>query len=564
MTAAPKSVIPSQGANMKHCKTAFLLSVLFLLSSCGQSNTTENRKSEHDSTSLKTETAKKELTLEGRDNIGIGEYFTFSVLLDGEKLSPADVEFSSSDRTVVTISSTGIVKGIHYGKASITAKYRKDGSLQAKKEVEVTDSMVPDNVIKSFIKDKTYTVQTDWNIQSLNNVTSFIQYYQDSIVYRNENESHGFGNCDDGVFTYEIIDDQIKNPVLLRNYYENYQSMFITLSNLSGFSFPKTLSEDDFYTIENNPTLIQSFFLQVAQFESFTSEEIQSVLKSSTKGDFEVISPSEFKVSLYFNDSDYAYLTFRKNETKNDTRLEDYLEKNPINKPDLLPAIQIIYDLTRNHNYYRDLGTFTKKDGTKIPIGKCYYTEDYVYFDYSDEYIEENKDDEQFAVTRNGLIELHDSEHDGVYNFEVKKEDGNMNVLIKDKYVDEGRTYQHYYDSYENITLIFDYLKNEMFRFVLNSGDNEAKKTSLFYNDGPLAKYLTTQLFQSILSLGGLTSSGILLTITIDQNKPANSEVLLGGIFTLSEDSSSQYYNQRYSYTGFNTVSIDYLDELVK
>ena len=85
----------------------------------------------------------------------------------------------------------------------------------------------------------------------------------------------------------------------------------------------------------------------------------------------------------------------------------------------------------------------------------------------------------------------------------------------------------------------------------------------MFYNDGPLAKYLTTQLFQSILSLGGLTSAGILLTISYDSKNTSNSEVLLGGIFTVSDDSSTQYYNQKYSYTGFNSVKIDYLDCLV-
>ncbi len=548
---------------MKHFKQGILLSLAILLSSCGKNSTASNKKTNTSSQNSQTETIKKKLALEGRDNIGKGEYFTFSVLLDGEKLDSSMVEFTSSDKSILTISSTGIVKGIALGKAIVTAKYKKDNSVKATKEIEVTESMVPDNVIKNFIREKTYTIQTDWNIQSLNNVTSYIQYYQDSIIYKNDTESHGFGNSDDGVFTYEIVNDQIQNPVLLRNYYENYQSMFITLANLSGFSFPKTLSEDNFYPIENNSTLIQSFFLQVAQFESFTTEEIQNVLKSTTRGDFEVISPTEFKVSLYFNDSDYAFLTFRKNDTKNDTRLEEYLKTNHIQKPELLPAIENIYKLSKNHNYYRDLGTFTKRDGTKIPIGKCYYTKNYIYFDYSDEYIEENKDDETFSVTRHGLIELHNNSYDGVYNFEVNKEDGNMEVIVKDKYIDEGRTYDHYYDSYENITLIFDYLQNEMFRFVLNTGDDEAKKTSMFYNDGPLAKYLTTQLFQSILSLGGLTSAGILLTISYDSKNTSNSEVLLGGIFTVSDDSSTQYYNQKYSYTGFNSVKIDYLDCLV-
>lgn len=549
---------------MKCFRKAWFLSLLLLLSSCGNLSVSSKPSGPSFPDSETPGVKLPVLEIKGRTTIGKGEYFTLKLLLDGEEIDNTEVTFQSQNRSVLTVSSTGIVKGIDFGSTKVTAVYKKNSQVKADFDIQVTQSMVPDNVIKSFIYGKTYTVKTDWNIQSLNAMTSFIQYYSDCILYQNDRESHGFANSNDGVYTFEVQDGKVRNAIFLRNYYQNYESMFITLNTLRSFSFPKSLSEDDFYPIENNSTLIQSFFLQVAQFESFTNEEIQNVLRSNPRGDFEVISPDEFKVNLYFNENDYAYLTFSRNESKNYPGIAEYLKSQTISKPALLPAIEKIYQLASSHNYYRDLGTFTLKDGTRIPIGKCYYTEKYVYFDFSDEYIKANEGDETFAVNRNGLIELHDETHDGVYHFRANKEDGQMKVAIEDKYIDEGRTYDHYYDSYENITLILDYLKNDLFRFVLNQGDENATKTSLFYNDGPLSKYLTSQLFRGILSFDGITSAGILLTIKIDDNDEKNTDVLLGGIFSVTDGSSSsnQYYNQEYSYTGFNSVHIDYLDAL--
>ena len=86
---------------------------------------------------VKSNAPKKINLMITKDVIGYGEYCT--VFVDSVEPSSAksDVTFTSSDKSIATVSSTGLVKGFNEGSVTITATSKIDKSIKAKVKVKV-------------------------------------------------------------------------------------------------------------------------------------------------------------------------------------------------------------------------------------------------------------------------------------------------------------------------------------------------------------------------------------------------------------------------------------------
>ena len=80
----------------------------------------------------------KEIRIEGPKSVNVGEKITLTAAVSPDSASQ-DVKWKSSDKSIATVSSKGVVKGIKAGKAEITATSKKDSGVTATWKVEVRE-----------------------------------------------------------------------------------------------------------------------------------------------------------------------------------------------------------------------------------------------------------------------------------------------------------------------------------------------------------------------------------------------------------------------------------------
>lgn len=543
---------------MKHYKRVTLILAVGLLFACSPSNFNSNNSNSQEQN---TNQNQKRLEIVCQNSVGINEYITVTALFEGKE---CDVKWESSDKTVLTISSAGIVKGIKEGKATIKATKGED---VATKEIIVHESMQLGRVFTRF-NNANYKLVVTSNIADFD--ISFTEYYYKESYYYETNSSllvssYGLGQDYEGCFEYYKQNDRVISATFLRDNLTSYRDLLNDLTDIGSNPFSNTkVSDDNKYDLKTD-TYKSFFFSSYAQKCQETASNKLSLLYSTISTlELEVLTPYSFLVKMEFGIDQECTLKYEIFNEEN-IALREYLDAHNIAYPKVYESINKITELVKGHNYLRNLGTYRKADDSKINIGTCYYTENYLYFDFSDEYIEELKATKEYYDY--GYINISGSKNykDGVYPFTYKTNAEGVKELILEEKVSEknsyGQEYKKYYEFYENITLVMDSVQNDLYSFQLFNTNSLAKEYEEYYSNASTSCSIGSSLFSDYVQGLSAEVNGLLISCSLDADNEANSIINYGAIFNVM--GSYAYNYSAYSYTGFNTVSVAMLEEFM-
>lgn len=527
------------------------------------------------------QTTQETLLIKGNNQVGINEYIDLSAYLNDELTD--NVIWSSSDPSIATVSSIGMVKGLKVGTVIISCVLSNNKNVSNTFEVSVHESYSLSNVMGKFIKDKVAYKTSVNNTIKINNQNIDIKfeekYYTDSYLFISSSidyeSSFGYGEENDTTIVYHYdYNNEITNAEFLRTEVYNYRSLTYDLQDLSINDFANyNLNDNNEYEIlENNTkTTFISFINQNFNTSNDKTSAYQSLSNGLTSLKIKVQDENNFS-AIYDFSSSIVTMNFSLINEEN-TLLNNYLSKNFIGKPTVESDILKIKDLSRNHNYIRDLGRYVDTvDGKKIEIsmGTCYYTENYIYYDFTDEYIEYYNAHPELQINNAnktlfdfGYINISSktTKSDGVYYFEYKSIDGEMKLMVSnDKYREENNftNYTKYYEFIENLTWIMDYTDDKLFTYEKTNTNTFDESYNEYVSNSLDCADITYYLFQDYITAFDATPLGLFLAYkNADEEKDCI--VYVGAYLYVKGAGVFDYQN--YSYSGFNSSNVKLIDD---
>lgn len=527
------------------------------------------------------QTTQETLLIKGNNQVGINEYIDLSAYLNDELTD--NVIWNSSDPSIATVSSIGMVKGLKVGTVIISCVLSNNKNVSNTFEVSVHESYSLSNVMGKFIKDKVAYKTSVNNTIKINNQNIDIKfeekYYTDSYLFISSSidyeSSFGYGEENDTTIVYHYdYNKEITNAEFLRTEVYNYRSLTYDLQDLSINDFANyNLNDNNEYEIlENNTkTTFISFINQNFNTTNDKTSAYQSLSNGLTSLKIKVQDENNFS-AIYDFSSSIVTMNFSLINEEN-TLLNNYLSKNSIGKPTVESDILKIKDLSRNHNYIRDLGRYVDTvDGKKIEInmGTCYYTENYIYYDFTDEYIEYYNAHPELQINNSnktlfdfGYINISSktTKSDGVYYFEYKSIDGEMKLMVSnDKYREENNftNYTKYYEFIENLTWIMDYTDDKLFTYEKTNTNTFDESYNEYVSNSLDCADITYYLFQDYITAFDATPLGLFLAYkNADEEKDCI--VYVGAYLYVKGAGVFDYQN--YSYSGFNSSNVKLIDD---
>lgn len=527
------------------------------------------------------QTTQETLLIKGNNQVGINEYIDLSAYLNDELTD--NVIWSSSDPSIATVSSIGMVKGLKVGTVIISCVLSNNKNVSNTFEVSVHESYSLSNVMGKFIKDKVAYKTSVNNTIKINNQNIDIKfeekYYTDSYLFISSSmdyeSSFGYGEENDTTIVYHYdYNKEITNAEFLRTEVYNYRSLTYDLQDLSINDFANyNLNDNNEYEILENNTKT-TFISFINQNFNTTNDKIsayQSLSNGLTSLKIKVQDENNFS-AIYDFSSSIVTMNFSLINEEN-TLLNNYLSKNSIGKPTVESDILKIKDLSRNHNYIRDLGRYVDTvDGKKIEInmGKCYYTENYIYYDFTDEYIEYYNAHPELQINNSnktlfdfGYINISSktTKSDGVYYFEYKSIDGEMKLMVSnDKYREENNftNYTKYYEFIENLTWIMDYTDDKLFTYEKTNTNTFDESYNEYVSNSLDCADITYYLFQDYITAFDATPLGLFLAYK-NSNEEKDCVVYVGAYLYVKGAGVFDYQN--YSYSGFNSSNVKLIDD---
>lgn len=527
------------------------------------------------------QTTQETLLIKGNNQVGINEYIDLSAYLNDELTD--NVIWSSSDPSIATVSSIGMVKGLKVGTVIISCVLSNNKNVSNTFEVSVHESYSLSNVMGKFIKDKVAYKTSVNNTIKINNQNIDIKfeekYYTDSYLFISSSmdyeSSFGYGEENDTTIVYHYdYNNEITNAEFLRTEVYNYRSLTYDLQDLSINDFANyNLNDNNEYEIlENNTkTTFISFINQNFNTTNDKTSAYQSLSNGLTSLKIKVQDENKFS-AIYDFSSSIVTMNFSLINEEN-TLLNNYLSKNSIGKPTVESDILKIKDLSRNHNYIRDLGRYIDTvDGKKIEInmGTCYYTENYIYYDFTDEYIEYYNAHPELQINNAnktlfdfGYINISSktTKSDGVYYFEYKSIDGEMKLMVSnDKYREDNNftNYTKYYEFIENLTWIMDYTDDKLFTYEKTNTNTFDESYNEYVSNSLDCADITYYLFQDYITAFDATPLGLFLAYkNADEEKDCI--VYVGAYLYIKGAGVFDYQN--YSYSGFNSSNVKLIDD---
>lgn len=527
------------------------------------------------------QTTQETLLIKGNNQVGINEYIDLSAYLNDELTD--NVIWSSSDPSIASVSSIGMVKGLKVGTVIISCVLSNNKNVSNTFEVSVHESYSLSNVMGKFIKDKVAYKTSVNNTIKINNQNIDIKfeekYYTDSYLFISSSidyeSSFGYGEENDTTIVYHYdYNKEITNAEFLRTEVYNYRSLTYDLQDLSINDFANyNLNDNNEYEIlENNTkTTFISFINQNFNTTNDKTSAYQSLSNGLTSLKIKVQDENNFS-AIYDFSSSIVTMNFSLIDEEN-TLLNNYLSKNSIGKPTVESDILKIKDLSRNHNYIRDLGRYVDTvDGKKIEInmGTCYYTENYIYYDFTDEYIEYYNAHPELQINNSnktlfdfGYINISSktTKSDGVYYFEYKLIDGEMKLMVSnDKYREENNftNYTKYYEFIENLTWIMDYTDDKLFTYEKTNTNTFDESYNEYVSNSLDCADITYYLFQDYITAFDATPLGLFLAYkNADEEKDCI--VYVGAYLYVKGAGVFDYQN--YSYSGFNSSNVKLIDD---
>lgn len=527
------------------------------------------------------QTTQETLLIKGNNQVGINEYIDLSAYLNDELTD--NVIWNSSDPSIATVSSIGMVKGLKVGTVIISCVLSNNKNVSNTFEVSVHESYSLSNVMGKFIKDKVAYKTSVNNTIKINNQNIDIKfeekYYTDSYLFISSSidyeSSFGYGEENDTTIVYHYdYNKEITNAEFLRTEVYNYRSLTYDLQDLSINDFANyNLNDNNEYEIlENNTkTTFISFINQNFNTTNDKTSAHQSLSNGLTSLKIKVQDENNFS-AIYDFSSSIVTMNFSLIDEEN-TLLNNYLSKNSIGKPTVESDILKIKELSRNHNYIRDLGRYVDTvDGKKIEInmGTCYYTENYIYYDFTNEYIEYYNAHPELQINNSnktlfdfGYINISSktTKSDGVYYFEYKSIDGEMKLMVSnDKYREENNftNYTKYYEFIENLTWIMDYTDDKLFTYEKTNTNTFDESYNEYVSNSLDCADITYYLFQKYITAFDATPLGLFLAYK-NSNEEKDCVVYVGAYLYIKGAGVFDYQN--YSYSGFNSSNVKLIDD---
>ena len=527
------------------------------------------------------QTTQETLLIKGNNQVGINEYIDLSAYLNDELTD--NVIWSSSDPSIASVSSIGMVKGLKVGTVIISCVLSNNKNVSNTFEVSVHESYSLSNVMGKFIKDKVAYKTSVNNTIKINNQNIDIKfeekYYTDSYLFISSSidyeSSFGYGEENDTTIVYHYdYNNEITNAEFLRTEVYNYRSLTYDLQDLSINDFANyNLNDNNEYEIlENNTkTTFISFINQNFNTTNDKTSAYQSLSNGLTSLKIKVQDENNFS-AIYDFSSSIVTMNFSLINEEN-TLLNNYLSKNSIGKPNVESDILKIKELAKNHNYIRDLGRYVDTvDGKKIEInmGTCYYTENYIYYDFTDEYIEYYNAHPELQINNSnktlfdfGYINISSktTKSDGVYYFEYKSIDGEMKLMVSnDKYREENNftNYTKYYEFIENLTWIMDYTDDKLFTYEKTNTNTFDESYNEYVSNSLDCADITYYLFQDYITAFDATPLGLFLAYK-NANEEKECVVYVGAYLYIKGAGVFDYQN--YSYSGFNSSNVKLIDD---
>lgn len=521
------------------------------------------------------------LLIKGNNQVGINEYIDLSAYLNDELID--NVVWSSSDPTIATVSSIGMVKGLKVGNVVISCVLSTNKNVSNTFEIFVHESYSLSNVMGKFIKDKVAyktSVNNSININNQNIDIKFEEkYYTDSYLFISSSldyeSSFGYGEENDTTIVYRYdYNNEITNAEFLRTEVYNYRSLTYDLQDLSINDFANyNLNDDNEYEILENST--KSTFISFINQNFNTTNDKTSVYQNLSNGltslKIKILDENNFS-AIYDFSSSIVTMNFSLINEQN-TLLNNYLSKNSIGKPVVENDILKIKELAKNHNYIRNLGRYVDTiNGEKIEIdiGTCYYTENYIYYDFTDEYIEYYNAHPELQINNSnktlfdfGYINISSktTKNDGVYYFEYKPVDGEMKLMVSDnKYKEDNNftNYTKYYEFIENLTWIMDYTDDKLFTYEKTNTNTFDETYNEYVSNALDCADITYYLFQDYITAFDATPLGLFLAYK-DANEGKDCVVYVGAYLYIKGAGVFDYQN--YSYSGFNSSNVKLIDD---
>lgn len=527
------------------------------------------------------QTTQETLLIKGKNHVGINEYIDLSAYLNDELTD--NVIWSSSDPSIASVSSIGMVKGLKVGNVIISCALSNNKNVSNTFEVSVHESYSLSNVMGKFIKDKVAYKTSVNNTIKINNQNIDIKfeekYYTDSYLFISSSidyeSSFGYGEEKDTTIVYHYdYNNEITNAEFLRTEVYNYRSLTYDLQDLSINDFANyNLNDDNEYEIlENNTkTTFISFINQNFNTTNDKTSTYENLSNGLTSLKIKVQDENNFS-AIYDFSSSIVTMNFSLINEEN-TLLNNYLSKNSIGKPAVESDILKIKELSKNHNYIRDLGRYVDTvDGKKIEIniGTCYYTENYIYYDFTDEYIEYYNAHPELQINNAnktlfdfGYINISSktTKSDGVYYFEYKSIDGEMKLMVSnDKYREDNNftNYTKYYEFIENLTWIMDYTDDKLFTYEKTNTNTFDETYNEYVSNSLDCADITYYLFQDYITAFDATPLGLFLAYK-NSNEEKDCVVYVGAYLYIKGAGVFNYQN--YSYSGFNSSNVKLIDD---
>ena len=527
------------------------------------------------------QTTQETLLIKGNNQVGINEYIDLSAYLNDELTD--NVIWSSSDPSIASVSSIGMVKGLKVGNVIISCALSNNKNVSNTFEVSVHESYSLSNVMGKFIKDKVAYKTSVNNKIKINNQNIDIKfeekYYTDSYLFISSSidyeSSFGYGEEKDTTIVYHYdYNNEITNAEFLRTEVYNYRSLTYDLQDLSINDFANyNLNDDNEYEIlENNTkTTFISFINQNFNTTNDKTSTYENLSNGLTSLKIKVQDENNFS-AIYDFSSSIVTMNFSLINEEN-TLLNNYLSKNSIGKPTVESDILKIKELSKNHNYIRNLGRYVDTvDGKKIEIniGTCYYTENYIYYDFTDEYIEYYNAHPELQINNAnktlfdfGYINISSktTKSDGVYYFEYKSIDGEMKLMVSnDKYREDNNftNYTKYYEFIENLTWIMDYTDDKLFTYEKTNTNTFDETYNEYVSNSLDCADITYYLFQDYITAFDATPLGLFLAYK-NANEEKDCVVYVGAYLYIKGAGVFDYQN--YSYSGFNSSNVKLIDD---
>ncbi len=300
--------------------------------------------------------------------------------------------------------------------------------------------------LEALKKAKTFRLVLNYDLidGTSNTGSTYIYTYADSFyAIEHNNKVTGISSGEDGIWTFNIENNRFEaGPIYNVNIKSVYDKDNGIRNYFDGLN-PSRVSNSDVFNFALTDSINLSAILNMASLT--VSSGLMSLIQEAK------VEANEdgliFSIDFGVNGTIKETIT---NINDNNLTLQEYEDYITIGgKPRQAEASLLsLMNNFSSYNYSSSMGSLFI-NGKKIDVGTRYFSKQYIYEDYTDEYIDYAKELGE-TVKRQGYIELNGNEYvsKGIYSFEIDTYDENNKPIFKDsslkKYYGEDKLIRQY------------------------------------------------------------------------------------------------------------------------